>query len=474
MLAAASGIPQQLEALIDESHLVALLCTRRAGKSTLCGLKLLLAAAENPGCSCLYLGLTKDSATQVMNKDILSVLNDRFRLGAKWREKDNRWELPNGSHIYLRGADANAYEINKILGQKYRVAVLDEASKYRYNVKAMVFDSLLPAMGDDAGTIIMAGTPSNITSGLFFDVTRDDPTEPGWSVHKWRWQDNIHKRDKIQIIHDEMIAANQAKVATPGYRQEWLGEWVVDQSALVYRFDELRNRCDKLPRPASEYQYLLGIDFGFTDPTALVVGAYHPNDPVLYIVYASKHPGIIVDTVASLVKALWKMPALGFNGPYPFTKMVADGAALQTVETLRQKHQLPLICAKKNDKRGTIEVLNSDLQTERIKVLPAASGVIEEAESLIWDERKLAAMPKRWEEDPRFANHELDAMLYMWREARNYDVEEEPKKLPATSDPTYGEALMWEEMARLQAQKSQEQRGPRVDQVPRYGGRYGR
>ena len=481
MLDAARGIPQQFGALTDEAHLLALFCTRRAGKTFAIGLKLFLVASEHPGCSCLYMGLTQDSAVGTLNKDILQVLNRRFALGARWREKDNRWEMPNGSLIYLRGADANSHEMAKILGQKYRLAVLDEVAKYRGNVHAMVYEDLLPAMGDDVGTIVLSGVPSNITSGLFFDVTTG--REPGWTVHRWSWRDNVHRRDNIQKIHDELVAANPARVKTSSYRREWLGEWVVDEGALVYKFSEDLNVIDALPRPASEYHYILSIDLGFTDPTAFVVSAYSDHDPVLYVVYAAKHAGLIIDAVARIIKGLWKNPtyrvggaAAPLTGPYPFERMVVDGAALQSVEEMRQKHQLPLECAKKTDKRTAIEVLNSDLQTARIKLLPAAFAIFEEGQKLIWDERKLNAVPKRWEEDPRQPNHLTDALLYGFRAARNYDATEAP---PAPLDPhapDYGERHMFEEMAKRSrgAISNRWPTGARVDQVPRQAGRFGR
>jgi hypothetical protein len=455
-------LPEQRAAIMDPSRLKALFCPRRSGKSWGIGIYLFLTALQHPGCSCLYLGLTKATATGIMNKDIFRVVNDRYAIGAKWKEVHSRWELPNGSYIYLRGADANAYEIGKVVGQKYRLAVLDEASKYRYVVRDMVYGALLPAMGDDLGTIVLSGTPSNITTGLFYDVTT--AAEHGWAVHRWTWKENSFRYANIQRSHDEYVAANPGIVDTPLYRQEWLGEWVVDTSALVYRYREDLNTCGELPKPRGEYTFLLGVDLGFTDPSALVVGAYHEHDPTLYIVHAVKRAGLIISDVANLIKSLWYMPSLGFKGPFPFAAMVADASALQGVEELRQRHHLPLEAAEKPGKRGVIEVFNSDLQTGRIKLLPGALGIAEEWGALIWDEKRLAASPKKWEEDARFANHLADAALYMWRKARNYDA---LPALPVPPDPGTAE---WEaqrlerEMARIDRWHRE---GPvLVDEVP--------
>ncbi len=454
--------PQQRKAILDPARLKAFFCTRRAGKSWAIGLYLLLVAMAFPHSSCLYLGLTRASAHGIMNKDVFRVLNDRFRIGAKWKESASRWELPNGSFIYLRGADANAYEISKVVGQKYRAAVLDEVSKYRYSVHDMVYGSLIPAMGDDLGTIVLAGTPSNITAGLFYEVTARGM--PGWTVHHWTWQDNVYRIANLQKAHDDLVAANPDIVKTPLYRQEWLGEWVVDTSALVYKFREDLNTVGALPKPREQYTYILGVDLGFTDPSALVVAAYHENDPTLYLVYARKEKGLIISDVAVLIQGLWYQPSMGLRGPYPFAAMIADASALQGVEEMRQRHGIPLEAAEKPGKRGVIEVLNSDLQTGRIKLLPQAMAIAEEWTALVWDEKKLGSLPRRWEEDPRFENHLADATLYAWRKARNYDA------LPAAAPPPKPFTPEWEE-ARFQreAQKQariREEGGMLVDEMP--------
>ena len=104
--------PEQRAAADDPARLKAFFCTRRAGKSWCIGILLFTAALMYPGCSCLYMGLTRETCRAIMNKDILRVLNDRFGLGAHWNETQRAWVLPNASVIYLRGADANSYEIS--------------------------------------------------------------------------------------------------------------------------------------------------------------------------------------------------------------------------------------------------------------------------------------------------------------------------------------------------------------------------
>ncbi len=438
-----SCLPKQQGAIADAAQLKAFFGTRRAGKSWTIGIDLFLDALAYPGSSCLYLGLTKDTARDIMLRHILEPISDRFGIGAKWRENDRVLRLPNGSYIYVRGADANQYEIRKVVGQKYRRAVLDEASKYRHNVREMVYDALLPAMGDDVGTVILSGTPSNVTTGLFYDVTTG--AEPGWSVHRMSWKDNVFKRDNLQKTHDALIAANPDIIKTPGYQQEWLGMWVVDSEARVYRFREDVNTCSELPRPEREYTFLLGGDLGYRDATALVIVAFHPHDPVLYVVYAEKRRGLDYTAVAQWIRSLWQAPTEGGIGRYPFAAMVFDAAALQGVEELRNRWHLPIAAAEKQGKQGVIEAMNAEIITGRVKLLPAAQCLADEYNALVWDDKELRKLPKRWVEDPRLDNHAADAGLYIWRKARNYDATDAP---PPAPDPR-SQAALDQELERL-------------------------
>lgn len=436
--------PEQRAAIQHPGLLKAFLCTRRAGKSWAIGVILFATCLLYPGCSCLYMGLTLGTAKAIMNKDILQAINVSFGVDAVWHESKNCWLFPNGSVLYLRGADANAYEIAKVVGQKYRVAVLDEVSKYRQDVHTMVYGFLLPAMGDDIGTIIISGTPSNVTSGLFYDVTKDTKADKvsGWYVFRWTWHQNVWKRDNIRVVHDTLVEANPAIVATPLYRQEWRGEWVVNLEALVYKFSDKLNTIAELPHGPDAYTYGLAVDFGFTDATALVVSAYSRHDPVLYLVYAHKKRGQTISEVAQDIKDLWWCPSEKLRGPYPFAFMVGDAAARQTIEEMAKHHHLPIVPGRKTDiegqkgKEGVIRVMNSDLLTGRIKVLPAAMCIVEEWGSLIWDERLRAELPPKFVEDPRFDNHLSDGALYNWRKARNYDaVDEKPREpMPGTAE----------------------------------------
>lgn len=391
----------------DRAQLKAALCTRRAGKSYTAGLYLYQEALDNPGVSCLYVALTRDSAKRIMWKDVLKVLNKKFALKAKFNETALSITLPNGSVIYLVGADSDEDEKEKLLGQKYKLVIIDEAASYTIDLKDLVYKTLKPAVADYRGTICLIGTPGNLLKSLYFDVTRG--IEPGWSLHGWTTFDNPQMARQWQEEIDSLKQTNPAVVETPWFQQMYLGLWVIDSSKLVYKFDAARNLFDgELPAKSHPYHFILGLDLGYNDDTAFVVGAYEKNNPVLFLLETIKKPNLDISAVAAIIKALERK--------YKFDVLVTDGANKQAVAELNNRHDLNLIAADKTGKSDFIELFNSDLIQGKIKAhVTLAAPWIQEVRELIWKETESKRI-----EHPALPNHAADAALYLWRHAYTY------------------------------------------------------
>ena len=216
--------PQQKEFALDPAKLKALWCTRRAAKSYTVGLYMIYEALTNPGCNCLFIGLTRLTAADIIVKDILQVINRTHRLGMKFNKATLDVSFPNGSRIKICGVDASEDEMNKLLGKKYKLVCIDEASMYTVNVHHLVYDILGPAMADMDGTICLTGTSSNFTRGLFYDVT--NKKEQGWKLFTWTAHENPYVDWKRTL--DRIAKERPLYMETPQYRQWYLNEWVVE------------------------------------------------------------------------------------------------------------------------------------------------------------------------------------------------------------------------------------------------------
>lgn len=436
----------------DPARLKALFCTRRAAKSYSGGLGLFDAALGTPGCSVLYIALTKDSARGIMWKDVLKVINRKHGLGAVFNETRLTATLPNGSVTYLTGVDADEEEMEKLLGQKYRRVVLDEASLYSVDLKKLVYGILKPAVADYRGDIWMCGTSGDLTQGLFFEVTQG--MEAGWSLHQWTALDNPYIAQQWQEELDEIDRERPLFKKTNLYRQWYLNEWVIDKNKLVYRYEPGHNDYLTLPHHArGEWQFVLGVDLGYSpDPSAFALLAFHENDPRLYVLESQEELEMDVTDVANRIK--W------FEGRFPIFKTVIDGSNKQAVKEMQNRHGVALDAADKRGKADFIQIMNAELIQGLIKVQPTHNkALIEQWKKLTWKtEADKIVFPRV--EHPNFPNHIPDAVLYPWRFCYNYLSRKAPEPVNLKDPKVYvqhTEKLMEEALERqIQHEKAKE------------------
>jgi hypothetical protein len=216
---------------------------------------------------------------------------------------------------------------------------------------------------------------------------------------------------------------------TDSWRREWLAEWVILTSSLIYRF----GKCNRLgaaecvdlvtgariEHPSDRFlagaTFILGIDLGYNDPTALVVVAYNVEfSSRLYVVETFQKSAMLIADVHQELQRL--------DARYDFTYMVGDSSSLQVFETLRQTHGWSIEKADRQGKRSHQLMVNSDLQTRVVVVLPGNDVLVRQLETCRWEAKALEE--GKYVEDPKDENHLADAFLYahtfsrsLWYEA---------------------------------------------------------
>lgn len=410
-----AAFPQQLNFIHDPIRLKALFCTRRAAKSYTAGLYLISTALQYPNSNCLFIALTRQSAHGIVWKDILRELDLKYGLKARFNETNLTMTLSNGSVIWVTGADTDEQEMNKLLGKKYKLVVIDEASMFTINMRQLVYGILKPATADQRGAICLLGTASNVARGLFYDITTG--SEPGWSLHTWTAHDNPHVAQQWQEELDDIDKNRPLFKQTTLYRQWYLNEWCQDENALVYKFTRSRNSVIHLPAIEGLWSFVLGIDLGHSpDPSAFVVSAFSHNHPVLYVVHAEAHLRFDITDVANKIKEL--------ETRFKFDVKVVDNANKQAVEELNNRHNCSLIPADKAGKQDFINLLNDELIQKKIMFLPQTEELKKELETLVWvtesDGKLKLTGTKQRIEHPALPNHLCDALLYNWRYTYTY------------------------------------------------------
>lgn len=410
---------QQLDFIQDPARLKVLFCTRRAAKSYTAGVYMIDECLKNPGINCLFLGLTHASAKGIIWKDILKVINLERNLGISFNETTLIATFPNGSVIYVTGVDVSEDEMNKLLGKKYRLVCIDEASMYTIDMNKLVYGILKPATADQRGTICLMGTSSNFTRGLFYDITTGK--EPGWSLHQWTAYDNPFISVQWKEELDEIDKQRPLFKETPLFKQWYLNQWVVDTDKLVYKYNHDRNSFKARPNTLNPtgWTYILGVDLGYEDDTAFVLCAFHDHDKTLYIIQTFNKKHMDITDVANKIKEFRD------DKDRPVAKVIIDGANKQAVEEITHRHQIALETADKTGKSDFIEIMNSEFIQGKIKVLETCRTIIQELMGLVWvtDGDKIK-LPRK--EHPNLPNHLCDALLYAWR--YTYQYMSEPAK----------------------------------------------
>jgi hypothetical protein len=434
----------QVRFVEDRSKLKAAVCSRRAGKSYSLAWEICEACERHEFALVPYITLTRDTAKNILWPAIRDVTKKR---GVEVEFKQNTGDIvfPNGARVILRGCD-DRNQIEKLRGPAYPLAVIDEAQGFPTYLLDLIDDVLTPATMDYDGCIVVTGTPNAICAGPFHDITNG--VSGGWSVHTWTVRDNWKMAEKVGIFDREegLAYANNwlEEYRTrkgwdshnPTFLREYCGLWVQDQDSQVYRLKDY-NLVEKFDdAEAQDWQYVLGLDLGFNDPSAFVVVAYSAEQGLIRVIESWQETELTPSELAVVVEGLDKR--------YRFESIVADSGGMGKgyVEELRKNYGLPARPADKRKKYAGIEIVNDQLLNRTIQIVRHANqDLVDQMRVLQWDEK--AAQRHDPKEDRRTPNHLCDALLYAVRDTVTHFISWE-KQGPAYGSPEWIDQQMEE------------------------------
>jgi hypothetical protein len=397
------NFPRQAQILSDNSRFQWWLFTRRFGKSRTFAKKGCSIAANKPNSKTLYLALTLDSAKGILWDAVEQELQEK-KIAYKGFEREGIFDFKNGSLFRMFGVDSNYKEMKKILGQGYDLVGLDESGSMTIDVEELIMQMILAALSDRQGSLVMLGTAENIPNTFYQRVTNGLETSLPWSGHKGLTQESPYTGPQFQSDMELILKNNPLAAQTSWFRTHWLNEWCADDDLLIIRHGAIN---ETTIIPSGELFYCLGVDLGFNDASSFTVCAYTRNDPNLYVLESFKESGLDFTDVAKVIRSL--------QSRYEIHQIIVDGSAKQGVEELRNRHQLSLTAAEKQDKSTFLRALNDDYKQGRILVHAEKSKqLIQEQSQLMW------LKDSEGKEDPRCENHCNDSLLYAWRHCKNY------------------------------------------------------
>lgn len=418
---------EQLAFIQDKARNKVAVCSRRSGKTVACAAHLMHEAITKPGRVNLYITLSRLNAKRIIWNELLSI-NSRFNLGAVPNETELSLRFTNDSIIYLSGAKDRA-EIDKFRGIPINLCYIDECQSFRAHLKELIDDVISPALMDYAGTLCLIGTPGPVPAGYFHDCSTKSE---GWSKHGWTFWQNPHIALKSGLTHQQALEheLEQRGVTSddPSIQREFFGRWVLDSDSLLLHYDAKKNHFETLP--PGKWNYLCGIDLGFTDADAIAVLAWSESSPITYLVEE------IVTRKQDLTSLVAQIQAT--IGKYDCSKLVVDegGLGKKMAEEMRRRFHIPLHAADKARKMENVTILNDSLRTGRF--MAKKNGKFAQDSYLVEIDRDKTT-PDRIKVKDSYHSDIIDAVLYAFKESPAFSY-----RIPAPPSPAWG-TTQWAE-----------------------------
>lgn len=396
--------PEQRSAADDPSDFAATYCSRRAGKTHTIAARQIRTCESRSYARCPYIGITRRSAERIYLPK-LEWFKEKYGLDMEINYSKLEFTFPKTkSQIFIVGADKK-HEIEKLRGEAYDDAAVDEAQSFGAHLKQLIDDVLEPATIDRRGKISLWGTPNAACVGFFHDATNKVNDVEGYSVHNWTLINNPWINDPASWLANLRLKKGWTE-DHPTYMREYLGLWVRSMDSLVYRFREERNCIDSIDHKG--FNHVLGVDLGTKDAFAIGVLGCTENSPDGYALDCFKQSDLTISDMARKI--------LELRDIYEPVAIVADtgGLGKAIVDEMNERFGLNIQPAEKKSKKDYIELMNADFESGRFKVVRSTcKEYIDEVKVLQWDE-------DRKKEDERYENDVADAFLYGFRELKHW------------------------------------------------------
>lgn len=286
-------------------------CGRRFGKTTL-AVEEIKACAAQGGKRIAYIANTyqqaRDIAWEALKKELRTagVQINESRLELKFKGINSIESV-----IILRGWES----IETLRGQAFDLVVLDEVASMRY-FDVNWQEVIRPTLTDTKGQVLFIGTPKGFNH--FYDLFNEQAKDTDFRSFHFTSYDN-------PFLPKEEIDKAKLELTEDRFAQEYLADFRKTEGLVYKEFNRERHVYDNLDtNKVKVVDKLGGIDFGYTNPAAVLV-VYKDSDSNYWVddewYKTQKTDGEIAEYAASL----------GFNKAYP------DPESPGAIEELRKR-----------------------------------------------------------------------------------------------------------------------------------------
>lgn len=369
-----------------------LCCGRRFGKTTL-AIDNIKARAVIPKSSVCYIAPTYQQARDICWTQLKA---DCLQASDTINEARLEIKLVNGSMIFLRGWEA----IETLRGQHFDLIVLDEVASMR-NFWSAWEEVLRPTLTDTKGEAMFISTPKGYDH--FYELYSKDMEQPPVNgVQQDLDFKSFHftSYDNPFVPKDELDKARK-ELPDDRFEQEYMASFK-HFTGLVYKeFDRERHvysdkKENKNYRIFNTVDTMGGVDFGFTNPSALLKIERDTDNNY----YVTEEWYKTEKTTPQIIEV-----AKSFN----CSKYYPDPAEPDRIEEMRKAH-LNIREVSKDIEAGIIAVREL-FRANRLFVHKSCTNLIRELETYRYPERK--AERNEPELPIKENDHAADALRYV-------------------------------------------------------------
>lgn len=373
--------PSQKQIVLDRHRFRIVNCGRKFGKTTLSREELQGAGLSHDDARVLYIAPTYGEARDIMWEPLKRLTRPAWVSEPNETRQEISIRSQDGgkSLIYLKGWEA----IESVRGMEFDFIVADEIRKYRsfwIGWNEVIRPTLTPRKGELLGL----STPNGFDH--FYDLCMLYKTDPEYQYFHFTSYDNPH-------LDREELETAKRQLPEDQFAQEYLADFR-KRSGLVYReFNREVHVVNVVPH--YRVARILGIDFGYTNPSA-VLTIDVDEEGYYWITEEWYKTGKTNIEIIEYAKS--KQPNVVY----------ADPAEPDRIEEMR-RHNLNMRDVSKDISPG-VDRVREFFKSGKIKVNASCVNLISELESYSYPDKK---DDKNYEERPiKDMDHAVDALRY--------------------------------------------------------------
>ena len=358
--------PAQRQIITDKTRFRVINCGRRFGKTTLSVLEIIGKASQTDGKMVAYIAPTyqqaRDIAWEMLKKIVepIIITVNESRLEIKIRARNGQ-----PSTIILRGWEA----VETLRGQKFDLLVIDEIASMK-NFWMSWEEVLRPTLTDNKGEAIFISTPKGFNH--FYALYNMQLKDKDYKSFHFTSYDN-------PFLPKEELDKARLEMSEDRFAQEYLADFRKTQGLVYKEFDREKhlysnkNREDKNYKIFNTMETLVGVDFGYTNPCALLK-IERDSDSNYYVSREWYKTQRTTPEIIEMAKSF------GGNKYYP------DPAEPDRIEEMRRA-KLNIREVSKDVEAG-INAVRELFKTNRLFIHESCIALIEEIEAYSYPDKK--------------------------------------------------------------------------------------